>query len=64
MITDKVKAMCGSFRGQPLVATNQCCHCGEVDDPESARRWPEDEDGDRICYECAERETQKSPGSR
>lgn len=37
-----------------LVATNQCCWCGEVDDPESTRNWPSDEDGDRICYACQE----------
>lgn len=56
MISAKVKAMVGTYRGQPLVYSNQCCHCGEADDPETTSRWPEDEDGDRICRECAAKE--------
>jgi formylmethanofuran dehydrogenase subunit E len=52
MISPKVRALVSTFRGQPLVAVNQCSHCGEYEDPESARRWPEDEDGDRVCPAC------------
>lgn len=52
MITDHVKE-----KYEPYWAPSNCCnHCGECDDPESTRQWPEDSDGDRICPDCLENE--------
>lgn len=50
-----VRANCYGYylTGEIMLPCNVCAHCGECDDPESARRWPEDEDGDRICPACA-----------
>lgn len=33
---------------------NVCRNCGEEDDPETAARWEDDEDGHRICEPCRE----------
>ena len=40
--------------GQPIVASNQCAHCGESDDPQDTRHWETDGDGDKMCFPCAE----------
>lgn len=53
MITPTVMKQAVWFRGVPHLPCNTCSHCGEPDDPES--KWAEDDDGDRICLQCAER---------
>ena len=55
MITDVARQK-GDLSWLPVLPINMCSHCGECDDPESARGWPEDDDGDRICPSCAETE--------
>jgi hypothetical protein len=56
MISEQVKQKYGrSIHGVLHMPVNVCSHCGEEDDPESARHWPEDEDEDRICYPCFEK---------
>ena len=55
MVTDEVKLKYGhTWRGVLHMPVNVCSRCGEEDDPESAARWPEDDDGDRVCRQCAE----------
>ena len=68
MIAPNVRAQFSTYRGQPLIPCNVCCRCGEYDDPETTARWPLDDDGDRICRECARAinndtidDTQRSP---
>jgi hypothetical protein len=61
MISPKVRATLSTYRGQPLIASNVCAHCGAVDDPESAKRWELDADGDRMCRACSEQNAEKPP---
>jgi hypothetical protein len=56
MISPNVLATLSTYRGQPLIASNVCAHCGAVDDPETTARWELDEDGDRMCRACAKKE--------
>jgi formylmethanofuran dehydrogenase subunit E len=56
MISAKVRAMVSTYRGQPLVYSNQCCRCGECESPEDTKHWPRDDDGDLVCPTCAEKE--------
>lgn len=56
MISEHVKKLVGTFNGRPWMPVNMCAHCGVDDDPETTSRWPDDDDGDRICRECAENE--------
>lgn len=55
MISPRLLGIYDGRHSHPL-PVNMCSHCGETDDPESARHWPDDEDGDRICNTCAEAE--------
>jgi hypothetical protein len=56
MISEQVKQKYGqTIHGVLHMPMNVCSHCMEEDDPESASHWPEDEDGDRICYPCFEK---------
>ena len=48
MRSEKVQKLYSAF----WFPINVCSHCGQDDDPESARGWPEDDDGDRICWNC------------
>jgi hypothetical protein len=57
MISPHVRAQYGTYRGHTLLPSNVCAHCGIDDDPETTRRWELDEDGDRMCSECAKKET-------
>lgn len=51
MITDLVKKM---YAHHSVLPVNVCTTCGDEDDPESARNWPRDDDGDRKCWGCHE----------
>ena len=36
------------------IPVNVCRHCTEADDPQDARHWETDGDGDKMCFPCAE----------
>lgn len=44
------------FRHVAHIPMNCCARCGYVDDPETAKRWAQDMDGDSLCPTCEAKE--------